>query len=95
MPASDVPRALRATAEPTPLNTLIRLLFIGLPVPVEAARTALAPMSLETWIQAELLCSPDSKGHVQPRVQIWPVRGRWVVVAPTRSIWAPAQGRLP
>ncbi len=80
MPGSDVPRALRATAELTPLNTLIRLLFIGLPVPVEAARAALAPMSLETWTQAELLCPADGKGQVEPRVQIWPVRGRLVVV---------------
>jgi methylase of polypeptide subunit release factors len=80
MPASDVPRALRATAEETPLNTLIRLLFIGLPVPVEAARAALRPMSLETWVRAELLCPPDGQGQVEPRVQIWPVRGRWMVV---------------
>ncbi len=80
MPASDVPRALRRTAEPTPLNTLIRLLFIGLPVPVEAVRAALRPMSLETWIRAELLCPPDSQGQVEPRVQIWPVRSRLIVV---------------
>ena len=80
MPSSDVPRALRATAEPTPLNTFIRLLFIGLPVPAEAARAALAPMSLETWTKAELLCPADGKGQVEPRVQIWPVRGRLMVV---------------
>jgi methylase of polypeptide subunit release factors len=80
MPASDVPRALRATAEPTRLNTLIRLLFIGLPVEAEAARAALAPMSLESWVQADLLCPADGKGQVEPRVQIWPVRGQWMVV---------------
>ena len=60
MPASDVPRALCATAEPAPLNTLIRLLFIGLPAPVEAVRAAIAPMSLETWTRAELLCPADA-----------------------------------
>jgi methylase of polypeptide subunit release factors len=90
MPASDVPRALRRTAEPTPLNTLLRLLFIGLPVPEEAARAALRPMSLETWIRADLVCPPDAQGQVEPRVQVWPVRGRLIVVdLPWRRDTAP------
>ena len=37
-------------------------------------------MSLETWTKAELLCPADGKGQVEPRVQIWPVRGRLMAV---------------
>ena len=80
MAASEVPRILRRTAEPTPLNTLIRLLFIGLPAPAQAVREALHPMPLEAWTQAELLCPPDARGQVEPRVQIWPVGGLLLVV---------------
>ena len=51
----------------TPLDTLIRLLFIGLPVPAQAVREALQPMTLEAWTQAGLLCPPDAQGQVEPR----------------------------
>ena len=55
MPTSDVPQVLRRTRESSRLNTLIRLYFLGLPVPVEEARSALAPLPLESWVEAELL----------------------------------------
>ena len=41
MPSSDVPHVLRRTRDPSRLNTLIRLYFMGMPVPVERARSAL------------------------------------------------------
>jgi SAM-dependent methyltransferase len=80
MAVSEVPRALRKTAAPTPLNTLIRLLFIGLPAPLQAVREALHPMPLEAWTQADLLCPPDAQGQVEPRIQIWPLGGLLVAV---------------
>ncbi|MGO9115630.1 MAG: methyltransferase [Thermoguttaceae bacterium] len=80
MAASEVPRILRRTAEPTPLNTLIRLLFIGLPAEAQAVREALHPVPLETWTQGDLLCPPDAQGQVEPRVQIWPVGGLLLLV---------------
>ena len=74
MPTTDVPLVLRRTSALSPLDTFVRLLFLGVPVPVEAVRAALAPMALDTWVQAELLQPPDSAGHVEPRVQFWPIR---------------------
>lgn len=89
MPVSDVPRVLRRTCDPSPLNTLIRLFFLGLPVPAETARVALAPLPLETWIEAELL-HPPAQGQISPRVQIWPVSGLVLAVdLPWRRSSAP------
>jgi SAM-dependent methyltransferase len=80
MPTSELPQALRRTRQPSRLNTLIRLFFLGVPAPAEAARQALAPVPLETWVQAELLATLDEGQQVAPRVQIWPVKGLTVAV---------------
>jgi len=90
MPSSDVPRILRRTQELSSLNTLIRLYFLGLPIPVEAARCALAPVSLEAWIEGGLLSPPDSEGNIAPRVQIWPMQNLTLAVdLPWRRATAP------
>lgn len=90
MPSSDVPRVLRRTRELTPLDTLVRLLFVGLPVPVAAVQAALAPMSLDVWIEAHLLQAPDNAGLVEPLVQIWPLEGLLLAVdLPWRKPTAP------
>ena len=90
MPTSDVPRILRRTRNLSPLDTLIRLFFLGIPVPVQAVRAALAPMPLDCWVQAQLLLPPDSDGQVDPSVQIWPVSGLLLAVdLPWRRSTAP------
>ena len=90
MPISDVPRVLRRTRESSRLHTLIRLYFLGLPVPVQEARWALAPVSLESWVEGGLLGPPDSDGQIAPRVQIWPMRGLTLAVdLPWRRSTAP------
>jgi hypothetical protein len=91
MPRSDVPRLLRRTRALSPLDTLIRLFFLGLPVPHSAVRRALEPMPLDAWVQAELLDPPDRENQVAPRVQIWPVWGLMMAVdLPWRQPTAPA-----
>lgn len=80
MPSSDVPHVLRRTREPSRLHTLIRLYFLGLPVPEDEVRSALAPVPLEVWVEGGLLAPPDRHGQVEPLVQIWPVAGRLVAV---------------
>jgi methylase of polypeptide subunit release factors len=91
MPTSDVPRLLRRTRELSPLDTCIRLFFLGLPVPEQAACAALAPLVLDTWVQAELLYPPSPQGQVAPRVQVWPVGGLLLAVdMPWRQPTAPA-----
>lgn len=90
MPSSDVPHVLRKTRGPSRLHTLIRLYFLGLPVPAEEVRSALAPVPLEVWIEGGLLSPPDRHGQVEPRVQIWPVAGQLVAVdLPWRRSAAP------
>jgi hypothetical protein len=90
MPATDVPLVLRRTSDLSPLDTFTRLLFLGVPVPAEAVRLALAPMSLDTWVQAGLIQPPDSAGHVEPRVQFWPIRDLLLAVdLPWRRSTAP------
>lgn len=45
--AAELPILLRRTGGGTPLETLIRLFVLGVPVDKEAARSALATMPLE------------------------------------------------
>lgn len=91
MPTSDVPRILRRTRDLAPLDTLLRLFFLGVPVAVEAVRAALAPMPLASWVDAAILAPPDSEGQVDPRIQIWPVNGLLLAVdLPWRRATAPA-----
>ena len=47
--ARDVPELLRRTAGGSPLETLVRMLLIDVPVEVEAARAAVAPTELDAW----------------------------------------------
>ena len=61
---------MRQTAEPTPLNTFIRLLLIGVPADTEAARAAIAPMTLDQWCGAGLLRM--EAGGVVATVQVLP-----------------------
>ncbi len=53
--ARDVPGLLRKTAGGSPLETLVRLLLIGAPVEVEAARAAVSPTDLDAWAEAGLV----------------------------------------
>ena len=90
LPSSDVARVLRRTRGLSPLNTLILLFFLGVPTPSQAVASALAPMKLDSWLQAGLLHPPDSAGQVDPRIQIWPVSGLLLAVdLPWRRPTAP------
>jgi SAM-dependent methyltransferase len=50
-----LPALLRRSAGGTPLETLIRLFILGVAIDRPAARGALAPMTLEQWLQLGLL----------------------------------------
>lgn len=66
--AAQLPVLLCRTRGGTPLHTLIRLFFLGVPVDAEAARRAVAPLPLEAWAEAALLDVHD--GQAVPRVRI-------------------------
>jgi SAM-dependent methyltransferase len=51
----DRPRLLRCTRSGDPLDTLIRVFLTGVPVPLEAFRRAVAPMSPEEWADLGLV----------------------------------------
>jgi SAM-dependent methyltransferase len=80
VPAVDVPPWLRRTSDLSPLDTLIRLFLLGVAVPANAVRQALSPMSLDTWVDAELLTPEDGETQVAPRIKLSPV-GHLVVGA--------------
>jgi methylase of polypeptide subunit release factors len=70
---SDVPLLLRRTSQGTPLETLIRLFLIEVPVEAGEFRRAIEPMGPETWVQAGLV--QPSGGHVAAAVKLLPFRG--------------------
>jgi len=72
-------------AEGTPLDTLIRLFLIGVPVEAASCRKAIDPMTLEDWIAAG--CARRSKrGSVAGAVQLLPYQELWLASdRPTRS----------
>jgi cyclopropane fatty-acyl-phospholipid synthase-like methyltransferase len=74
VPAIDVPRCLRHTRPLRALDTLVRLFLLGESVPLDAARHALEPPSLEAWAAAGLI-SPNPGADVAPEVQVTPVGG--------------------
>lgn len=51
----DIPLLLHRTRGDTPLETLVRLFLIEVPVSLEAARAAARPMAIETWEEAGLI----------------------------------------
>jgi methyltransferase family protein len=63
----------RRTRDETPLHSLIRLFFLGVPAPLEAVRRAVHPMSVESWEHAALLSVSD--GEVRPLVKVNPYKG--------------------
>jgi len=81
---SHLPPGLRRTRAGAPVDTLIRLFFLGVPVPLDAARRALAPMDLEPWARANLLAT--SAGDVVPLVKAVPYRGLLVLADMTAKV---------
>lgn len=67
------PQYLRRTAGGTPLETLIRLFLLHVPVDQETAGRALSPMRLEAWAELGLLSLEG--GSVQPSLQLLPLEG--------------------
>jgi methylase of polypeptide subunit release factors len=56
-----LPVMLRRTAGDAPLATLVRLFVLGQPVDLAAARTALAPMTIDEWKEFALVDVADSR----------------------------------
>jgi methylase of polypeptide subunit release factors len=69
----DLPHFLHLTRAGRPLDTLLRLFVAGAPVVEAAARDALAPLALETWVRAGLVGLRD--GMALGRVRLLPCRG--------------------
>jgi hypothetical protein len=65
----DLPPWLTCTRQLSPLDTLIRLFLLGVSVPFNAAKDALAPMSLSTWIRAGLLRADGDSASVSSRLK--------------------------
>lgn len=66
----DLPPWLTCTRQLSPLDTLIRLFLLGVNVPANAAKDALAPMSLATWIRAGLVRADEDSASVSSRLKL-------------------------
>jgi SAM-dependent methyltransferase len=66
----DVPYLLDLTSHGTPLETLIRLFLMGVPVDEASAGRAVLPMKLEEWIEAGFLAAED--GAIVGEVELLP-----------------------
>lgn len=73
--AVDRPPWLRLTRDLSPLDVLIRLFLMGEVVTLEAFERAVAPMSLDLWIDAGLLVPENGGDSVAPRVKMLPMDG--------------------
>ena len=80
--ALDLPPWLARTRDLSPLDTLIRLFLLGVDVPASAAQQALAPLPLDTWIDAGLVALDNKQGQVSSLVKLLPVEG--LVIAADR-----------
>jgi SAM-dependent methyltransferase len=69
----DLPHFLYLTRAGRPLDILSRLFVAGAPVGETAARDALAPLPIETWVRAGLVGFRD--GMALGRVRLLPCRG--------------------
>jgi hypothetical protein len=65
---TQLPLWLCRTRGDTPLHTLIRLFFLGVPVDAGVARRAVAPMPLDAWVGGRLLEVSD--GTAAPLVRV-------------------------
>jgi hypothetical protein len=69
---SDLPVLLRRTKRGTPLDTLIRLFLLEVPVDVQALRKAIQPLQLETWVHAGI--AEVDGGSVVATLKLLPYR---------------------
>ena len=69
---SQVPALLRSLRGDDALTTLIRLFVAAVPVPVDAAGAALAPLPLDTAVAMSLVTIDDERNRVQPAVRLVP-----------------------
>ena len=76
--SSNVGWLERQTAGGSPLETLIRLLLIGIPVEITQVRRAVEPMTLENWVQIGLLAVEGDE--VRGAGQLLPYEG-WLLFA--------------
>jgi len=66
----EMPYFLHLTRGTAPLDTLIRLFVLGVPVEVAAARDAVRPLALEDWVSAGMIELRD--GAARPLVRLLP-----------------------
>jgi hypothetical protein len=84
----DTPFLLRCTNRGTPLETLIRLFLMEVPVDGESLRKAILPMKLETCLEAGLVQTVD--GVVKTKVKLLPFQNLLVAFDLDRRLSSPS-----
>lgn len=82
----DFPLLLRCTNRGTPLDMLIRLFLIEVPVDAESLQKAIHPMRLEAWLEAGLVHLMD--GLVATKVKLLPFQNLLVAFDMDRRLYS-------
>ncbi len=79
----EFPRLLRMTAGGAPVDVLIRLFILNVPVEMSWARRAVAPMTIDSWLETGLLRREGERIHAVFRLV--PSGPCWIAFDPTRK----------
>ncbi|RMF85514.1 MAG: methyltransferase domain-containing protein [Nitrospinota bacterium] len=85
----DLPPLLYRTRHGTPLETLIRLFLLGVPVGIDTVRRTIHPMTLEQWVAAGLLAVHGDQAI--PLVELRPYQGLVLASDPPYTLQREAQ----
>jgi hypothetical protein len=82
---NDIPLLLRCTSGGSPLETLVRLFLMEIPVSSGDASRAIAPMDIETWVSAGFLAAHGD--DVTACIKLLPFKGLLVAFDQTRMLY--------
>ncbi|MEN6320440.1 MAG: methyltransferase [Syntrophaceae bacterium] len=81
---NDIPLLLRCTSGGSPLETLVRLFLMEVPVSAGDLSRAIAPMDIETWVSAGLLAAHGD--DITARIKLLPFKELLVAFDQTRIL---------
>jgi hypothetical protein len=82
---NDIPLLLRCTSGGSPLETLVRLFLMEIPVSAGDASRAIAPMDIETWVSAGFLAAHGD--DITACIKLLPFKGLLVAFDQTRMLY--------
>lgn len=85
-PGQDLPILLKRTSNGRPIDTLIRLFLMEMPVRTDDLKPAVQPMTIDSWVKAGILHREGDR--LRTRVKLLPFHGMLVAFDPDYSVGA-------